>query len=310
VPHYEETDFKFLTENSVDIICSAGMDGRLRYVSPSSFLTLGWSPEEMRGKAPEEFIFPEDIPVLVSARTRIFAPSVDNSPSTMRMLKKGGGVVWMETNARLAREPNTGEPREVVLVMRDISERKRMEDKLSALAMTDGLTGILNRRAFDEALGREYRRALRESEPIALLLIDIDHFKQFNDQYGHLAGDDCLRAVASAMSGAVRATDLTARYGGEEIAIILPKTGMAGAAMVAERVRASVERLRIPHEGNPEGGKWVTVSVGASASTVKSSDTADMLEGLLLATDNALYKAKNGGRNRVETSLLEIPSSS
>jgi diguanylate cyclase (GGDEF)-like protein len=212
----------------------------------------------------------------------------------------------MEMNARLVRD-SAGAIIEIVAAMRDVSDRKVLEDKLAALAMTDGLTGIANRRAFDEALDREWKRTLREGSQISLLLLDLDHFKEFNDLYGHQFGDDCLRAVAAAVAGAVRETDLAARYGGEEIAIILPATGSAGAIETAEKVRAAVEALRITHEGNPDAGGWVTASIGVATALARDGGTMRMPESLLLSADHALYKAKNEGRNRLGTALLMAP---
>jgi diguanylate cyclase (GGDEF)-like protein len=215
--------------------------------------------------------------------------------------------VWTEVNARVIRDEVTGEALEFVLVMRDVTERKLLEEKLSKLAMTDGLTGVANRRAFDEALEREWKRTLRHGTQISLLLLDIDHFKQFNDQYGHQVGDDCLRAVAQAAAGAVRATDMVARYGGEEIALILPQVDVAGARETAEKVRSVIAGLRVPHSENPEGGGWVTVSIGAATALARVGGTMRMPEGLLQAADHALYKAKHGGRNRVEGGMLLAP---
>lgn len=141
----------------------------------------------------------------------------------------------------------------------------------------------------------------------SLLLLDIDHFKQFNDRYGHQVGDDCLRTLAAAVSGAVRTTDIVARYGGEEIAVILPLTHTAGAVETAEKVRLAVEALQLTHEGSPEGGGWVTSSIGVATALARSGGTIRMPEGLLQAADNALYRAKREGRNRVATALLMAP---
>jgi len=304
MPTDNATDFQFLADNSVDMICRSGMDRVLRYVSPSSFNLLGWKPEEMVGKGPDAFVMPEDFPALDAAAAQVLTSENHTATASVRMLKKDGGSVWVEMNGRLVFDDATGEPTEYVLVMRDITVRKKLEDKLSALALTDGLTGIANRRAFDQALNREWMRTLREGSEISLLLLDIDHFKLFNDRYGHLAGDDCLRAVAAAVSGAVRASDSVARYGGEEIAVILPSALIAGAVEVAEKVRGAVEALRLCHEGNLEGGGGVTVSVGVATALARVGGTMRMPESLLLAADNAMYKAKHEGRNRVATSLL------
>jgi diguanylate cyclase (GGDEF)-like protein len=220
------------------------------------------------------------------------------------MRKKDGTLVWIEFTARVVRDPVTGEPEEAVVTMRDVSERKMLEDELSSLALTDSLTGLANRRAFDEALDREWKRTLREGSQISLLLLDVDHFKELNDRYGHQVGDDCLRAVAFAVKKAVRETDIPARYGGDEIAVILPSTDTPGALGVAEKVRAAVEALRLTNEDNPEGSGWVTSSVGVATALSRQGGTMKMPESLLLAADNALYKAKRKGRNCVATALL------
>ncbi|MCU1262105.1 MAG: diguanylate cyclase with sensor [Bryobacterales bacterium] len=293
-----EINFQFLAENSADIICRAGLDRMLHYVSPSSLHILGWKPEEMAGRPLDDFILAEDIPVLAAAIAS------NDEDTTIRMLKKDGATAWMENHARLVRDSATGEPQEFVVVMRDITKRKLLEERLSALALTDGLTGLSNRRAFDDALEREWKHTLQEGSQISLLLLDIDHFKEFNDRYGHQVGDDCLRTVAAAVRGTVRATDIVARYGGDEITIILPTADTSGAVEAAEKGRSAIEALRITHEGNPEGGGWVTASVGAATALAREGGTMRMPESLLLAADNALYKAKHGGRNCVATALL------
>jgi diguanylate cyclase (GGDEF)-like protein/PAS domain S-box-containing protein len=298
------THFQFLAENSVDIVCRAGIDRVLHYISPSSFNILGWKPEEMVGSPVDEFIFAEDLPVLMATIAQNIASCAEEGTATIRMRKKDGSLVWMENRARLKRHPDTGKLIEFVVTMRDISDRKAMEDMLSTQALTDGLTGLANRRSFDESLEREWKRTLREGSQISLLLLDIDHFKGFNDRYGHQAGDDCLRAVAAAVTASVRATDVVARYGGEEIAVILPSTEIAGAVEVAEKVRLSIGLLRFPVGENLESERWLTASVGAATALARHGGTMKMPESLLLAADNALYKAKHEGRNRVATALL------
>ena len=185
---------------------------------------------------------------------------------------------------------------------------KRQADHLRRLTMLDGLTGVANRRAFDIGLSREWARASRAGEQVALLMADIDHFKQFNDLYGHQAGDACLRDVAATIARhARRPGDLIARYGGEEFALLLPDCGAAKAREIAARVLADVGSLRIPHAGSPTAG-WVTISLGvASMAAPKadaSADTGDEAlrgpESLVGAADAALYRAKRAGRNRVE----------
>lgn len=305
-----DIDFQFIAENSADVICRFGMDQRLHYVSPSAIRVLGWTPEEMVAMPPFAQVLPEDVPALKVTIEHNLRSEVTPSPAVTRMRKKNGSVIWVEITARVVRDPATGNPLETITAVRDISERKLLEEKLLALALTDGLTGMANRRAFDEALEREWKRILREGSQVSLLLLDLDHFKAFNDQYGHQFGDDCLRAVAAAIQGAIRVTDIVARYGGEEIAVILPATETVGAISLAELIRAAIEGLRLPHEGNPEGGGWVTASIGIATALARHGGTMRMPESLLLAADIALYRAKNEGRNRVATALLMAPSGS
>jgi diguanylate cyclase (GGDEF)-like protein len=166
-------------------------------------------------------------------------------------------------------------------------------------ALSDSLTGLANRRAFDQALLREWELTLRDGSDISLLLLDIDHFKRFNDSYGHQAGDDCLCAIAAAVKEGVRSTDIAARYGGEEIAVILRPMSAADALVVAEKLRARIEALRLPLE---EG--WVTASIGVATALARHGGSVRMPESLLLAADKALYQAKREGRNRVVSALV------
>ncbi|HPC20811.1 MAG TPA: diguanylate cyclase [Kiritimatiellia bacterium] len=177
---------------------------------------------------------------------------------------------------------------------------------LERLARMDGLTGICNRRCFDSQLLLEIRRCVRETRPLSLLMIDIDHFKDFNDQAGHPVGDRCLVQVACTIRACLhRPGDFLARYGGEEFAAILSAADADGAARVAEEMRAAVAALRIPHP-KPSAGPWVTVSVGVGTirSAAGDSDIAALAQALLRAADAALYQAKNGGRNRVSGAEL------
>ena len=180
----------------------------------------------------------------------------------------------------------------VVETLRDITEEKAAHMALEQLATRDSLTGLANRRCFDDTLDKEWQRALRQQLPLSLLMVDVDHFKRYNDAHGHLGGDDCLRRVATAVASEMRANDLVARYGGEEFGVILPNQDLKGAAAVAERIRSRVEKLR----------NGITVSIGAASMQA----SAGMQPSALLAiADAALYRAKRQGRNRIATPLPE-----
>lgn len=175
-------------------------------------------------------------------------------------------------------------------------ELKRLRDLLHQQSTTDALTGLANRRAFDEALNQEWSRGARSRQPLSLALIDIDFFKGFNDLHGHLGGDDCLRRVAQALQAAVprRNGDLVARYGGEEFAVLLVGTDGEGASTVAERLRSSVAGLAIPH-GRSDVAEHVTVSIGAAS---VAPDGGQPPDSLIAIADRLLYRAKEGGRNQ------------
>jgi diguanylate cyclase (GGDEF)-like protein len=175
-----------------------------------------------------------------------------------------------------------------------MTDEKTAQIALEQLATRDGLTGLANRRCFDDTLYAEWSRAMRQKQPLSLLMVDVDNFKAYNDAHGHLGGDECLKRIAGAVAGEMRANDLVARYGGEEFAVILPNQSLKGAAIVAERIRRRVEQLHMP--GQPAAARNVTVSIGAA--TAYASPEASASE-LVATADAALYRAKHMGRNRI-----------
>lgn len=306
----DQIDFRSLAENSADVILRVGPDMRPNYVSPSVRQVLGWEPHEMVGKHPKDIFLSEDLHLIESAAATLYSRGASTAAPAARVRCKDGTVKWCESRARLL-DSDPDSFGDVVVVLRDVTDRVELENRLQMLAMTDGLTTLANRRAFDETLLREWKATQRTGLPTSLLLLDVDHFKAFNDRYGHQVGDDCLRAVAAAVRDSVRRPrDFAARYGGEEIAVILPETDAAGALTVAESVREAIERLAIPHAGNEDGNEIVTVSIGVTTAVSTVGGTVNMPEGLLLTADSALYKAKHKGRNRTESSLLLTPVAS
>ena len=196
---------------------------------------------------------------------------------------------------------DAGELAAVVQTLRDITEEKAAQIALEQLATRDGLTGLANRRCFDDTLRAEWARAMRQHQPLSLLMVDVDNFKAYNDANGHLGGDECLKRIACAVSNEMRANDLVARYGGEEFAVILPNESLKGAAIVAERIRCRVEQLRVAHGSGD--GRHVTVSIGA-ATAIAASDAEPSQ--LVATADAALYRAKHMGRNRISFPATEV----
>ena len=183
---------------------------------------------------------------------------------------------------------------ELAVTNRDL---RSLNEELRRISLSDGLTGIANRRYFDEFLEREWQRAKREKASLALVMVDIDFFKAYNDTYGHIAGDDCLKLIASMLEAMPkRASDIVARYGGEELAVVLPETDEQGAEIVAEKVRAGVEKLGIEHKQSSIS-KYVTVSVGVAV-IIPEQET--LPSAIIAAADQALYQAKREGRNRIQ----------
>jgi diguanylate cyclase (GGDEF)-like protein len=189
-------------------------------------------------------------------------------------------------------------PRIVKARVHNHLQLKGYRDLLENMSATDGLTGIANRRMLDEVMDREWRRGLRQKEPIALIMMDIDYFKAFNDHYSHVAGDDCLRKVARAIvECAQRGTDLTARFGGEEFASLLPSTAMPGAMRVVNRIQSAINNLAIPHAYSP-ASRYVTLSYGVA---VLVPGPGNAWLDLVKMADAQLYEAKRAGRNQIRT---------
>lgn len=241
--------------------------------------------------------------VLVAARDSGEQPTLDPARA-MQNIKAGGNEEVMLSDGRWlqlrSRPKSTGGS---IMIVSDITASKRGEielralsQQLEALASTDGLTGLANRRTLDDRLEKEIARCKRSRLPISLIMIDIDKFKAFNDLYGHPTGDECLRRVATALqAGTKRPDDLVARYGGEEISILLPETDEAGAFVLAEQLRLAVRSLNLEHLGSEK--RIVTVSLGVAS--LVHDGKADTASELIMRADQALYIAKGAGRDRV-----------
>ena len=301
-----ERMYRLLAVNGTDVIVQLGADMRRRYVSPASQDVLGYAPEVLIGRDPRDDVHPDDLAGVVKTITQL---RVAGAPRKIayRFRRPDASYLWVEASIRWL-----GEADGYVSSVRDISARitagarlDKANSRLQRLLMLDGLTGIANRRCLDKFLEREFRRASREEQSLAVLMIDADRFKSFNDTYGHLAGDECLRAIAGAVQlGIRRAADLAARFGGEEFVVMLPHTDEPGAVGLAELIRAGVEELAIPHVGSATG--IMTVSIGVAVA-FPGRDAATVAA-LIAAADTALYVAKKAGRNCVRHADAPCPA--
>ena len=296
-----EAQYRLLAENSTDVVMAIDRQLVRTYVSPSSLEVFGYTSDELTGLKTAAAAHPEDAERQRAELRSLLDGRVERRLSLARRRHRDGRWIWVETSYRAVHDPATGAITGIVASVRDVSARKAVEEKLAAanaqlefLSRHDGLTGLSNRRAFDETLATEVRRARRENHALALIMIDVDQFKAFNDLYGHPDGDECLRRVAGAIAASVRRPgDVVARYGGEEFVVVLPRTDEEGALTVAAKIRCAVQGLAIAHGGGESG--VVTVSLGVASARPDGADGARDL--LLREADRALYIAKRGGRN-------------
>lgn len=293
----KEGDFRLIAEQCSDVVMRIGLDERILYASPSCARILGWDPVRLIGTSAVAGVNPEDRPRVEQVVAALKAGEAEEARITYRLHHREKRELWVETALRVTRSSETHEIDGVVAISRDMTEQKDLQDKLAALATSDGLTGLGNRRHFDDRLAEEWARAKRDGTPLSLLLVDVDHFKKFNDQYGHQAGDACLRALARILSAQIRRpADLAARYGGEEFALLLPNTDAKGCELVGENVRGALRDLSMLHALNLPS-KIVTVSLGGATSL--PSHGATEYGALVAAADCALYAAKDRGRDRL-----------
>jgi diguanylate cyclase (GGDEF)-like protein/PAS domain S-box-containing protein len=299
-----EAAFRIIVESAADLIVLGDAERNRTYVSPSVREILGYEPADLLGKHAYQLVHPDDLTHVDSVVGSVTA----NKPRAnliFRMRRKNGTYVWIDARYRHLPQYDG-----ILAILRDITPQKHAEATLEAAnrkladanrtlqsqAERDGLTGLFNRRHFDTTLHLEFLRARRHHEPLGLVMIDVDHFKRYNDRYGHLAGDECLRRISNAIRlSLARPGDIAARYGGEELVAALPATDLQGARTTAERMRAAIAGLAIEHAASPFG--VVTVSAGASAE-IPDPGTTDP-RALLHTADAALYAAKTAGRNRV-----------
>lgn len=271
------------------------------YIGPQIEALLGWTPESWKTVNDwADRMHPDDRDKVVNFCVSQSQAGADHE-ADYRALTREGSYVWIRDVVHVVRKD--GEVEALVGFMFDISMHKRNEDEvlrlqreLEALSYKDGLTNVANRRMLDQVLEREWASAYRNQQPLSLIFADIDFFKEYNDHYGHIAGDDCLRRVAGALNAAAaRPRDLLARFGGEEFVLLLPETDADAAMAVAERCLGAVLDEMIPHQ-HSRIGEYLTVSLGVGTIVPQEQDSAaEFFE----KVDGLLYQAKQQGRNRV-----------
>ena len=281
------------------------------YIGPQIETLLGWS--QASWVSAEDWatrMHPDDREKVVEFCISQSQNGVDHE-ADYRALTAAGDYVWIRDVVHVVRD-DKGEVDSLIGFMFDISERKKTEEQLLTLqkqleeySYKDGLTGVANRRMFDSVLATEWANAQRTLQPLSLILLDIDHFKQFNDHYGHIQGDDCLKSVGQALSlAASRPRDFLGRFGGEEFVLVLPETDEAAARHIAERCRQQVRQQRIPHERSSVSS-MLTISLGVGTIVPGAHDRPlDFLN----AVDKLLYQAKQLGRDRSQVAKVAAQS--
>jgi diguanylate cyclase (GGDEF)-like protein/PAS domain S-box-containing protein len=289
-----ESRFRAISATAVDAIVSIDADSRIIFTNPAAEGCFGYGPGELLGQEvyvimPDRFRHLHRGGVSRHLATGI-SRAVGGSQLELVGLKKDGTEFPIELS--LASHKH-GDQAAFTGIIRDITARKKNEQLLRRLSVTDSLTGLLNHGEFYRQLGEELERSRRYGGPVAVLMLDIDQFKAVNDDYGHQAGDAVLRALAELITELIRPTDKVARYGGEEFGVILPETEEPGALAMAERIRLAVADRAVRVDGTRTIN--ITVSIGAAV----FSDPARTEEQLVGEADQALYAAKQAGRNRV-----------
>ncbi|KQM23064.1 hypothetical protein ASE73_02250 [Sphingomonas sp. Leaf24] len=286
-----EARYRVLADHSTDIVLSIDRSGRVGYLSPSIEPILGKTPDALLGSRALEMVHPLDRDiVLVAHRDAIRAPQ-GTQIVECRMRVTGGALHWFEAHTRAVTDDH-GVVSGTVSMVRDVTHRKALEAELSRAASTDPLTGLANRRAFDAALASRIDAAAAGDWGGCVAIFDLDHFKSVNDRFGHDAGDHVLQSFARIARGVLRETDVVARLGGEEFAILFPGADIAHAQFLSERLRATVAATQLRHG---QAAVRLTVSAG-----IASIDVGSSAAGVLRAADRALYAAKAEGRDRLQ----------
>ena len=295
-----EERHRLLADNATDVIWTMNLEGRFTYVSPSVAKLRGYSAAEVMQQSIDQALTPESADIALNGLNDLVKAVQTGQPlpdfrSELEQPCKDGSTVWTEATVT-AMYNAAGEFKGLLGITRDITERRQMQEALREQAIRDRLTGLFNRGYLDETLPRELHRCQRNGEPLAVAMLDLDHFKRFNDSHGHSAGDSVLRAVGDLLNRSLRGGDIACRYGGEELTVVMPGSPVADARARLDSLREAVMQLHVPYRDGVLPA--ITVSIGIATAQPQETDAATLLE----RADIALYQAKTQGRNCIVSS--------
>lgn len=283
--------FRLTLQNAPIGLAIVGLDGRFKSVNPALHEMLGYSEVQLLGMTFQELTHPDDLAQDIAYRDQLLSGTRDQYRMQKRYFHRFGHIVYIQLDVSILRGAD-GQPIHFISQIQDITSRIEREEALQHRAVTDDLTGLPNRRAFLDEAARLQVRARRNSKPIALLMLDLDHFKLINDAHGHASGDVVLRAIKGIVEPKLRNGDLLARLGGEEFGVLLPATDQSGALEIAERIRRAIADAEV----HSLAGKKLSLTVSIGLAVVSGSES---IQDALQCADQRMYVAKREGRNRL-----------
>jgi len=302
--HPASIDFETIVKLGTEAVVLLSLGGDLAFMSPAAERLFGWRADR----------FPDHLSDLVYIGApnadadllhQILSGSADpDAPlphADLQLRSAYGALVWAEVTTHLLEDPS-GKPYAFAVYFRSIAKRKELEGLLDAATQTDPLTGLYNRRAFEDSLKREWAIALREKTHTSLIKVSLDRFEALADHYGPSAAEDCLNKVASTLKEtARRPADIAARTATSEFSLLLPRTHEMGAETISAYIQVAIEDLGIPNPDNVSGKGVVTASVGAACAVADQTGVAESSEFILAAAENCVFQARQEGGNRVKT---------
>ncbi|MCK7612751.1 GGDEF domain-containing protein [Roseibium sediminicola] len=302
--HPTSIDFETLVKLSGDAVVLLSLGGELAFMSPAAERLFGWSADKFTDHL-SDLVYIGSSNADAELLHRILSGAGDlDAPlphADLQLRSAFGSLVWAEVTTHLLEDPS-GQPYAFAVYFRSIAKRKELEGLLDAATQTDPLTGLYNRRAFEDSLRREWAIALREKTHTSLIKVSLDRFEALADQYGPSAAEDCLNKVANTLKEtARRPADIAARTATSEFSLLLPRTHEMGAETISAYIHIAIQDLGIPNPENTAGNGVVTASVGAACAVADQTGVAESSEFILAAAENCVFQARQEGGNRVKS---------